>query len=179
MEPSKKEPEEKLGFSFEPETLGLDGEGKFVVTSANHYTLLMTASLGSLAYTAKDNKYWLAPDKECPRDLLESKFLPYLRWKFDVLEDEIVPSEREDASGRAVKVSLKTGRKISKFPPTPENISAKRSEMLAAAFKAGKTADQAKIYAETSPVEMLEHEDFDALLDKSNLMQRLARRINR
>src|SRR5690349_6688000 len=88
MEQSAKEPVAP-SFSFEPETIGAGPDGQFVVVDSNHYVMLHSLTQGAIYYTAKDNKYWLAPGKECPENVFKTKFLPYIRWKYDVLEEEI------------------------------------------------------------------------------------------
>lgn len=169
-----KEKPVKLGFTYEPELIGSGPNGEMTVVDANHYIILQSASVGKIVYTYKDNKYWTGENAECPEELLKSKFLPYLRWKFDVLEDEVVMAERNDKM-----VPIKTGRKISSFPPSPENIAAKRKEMISAALKSGEEANLKQIWNATAPVRLVENEAFEAMIDKTPEFLKMARKLYR
>lgn len=147
-------------FSFQPDSIGKDADGTHKVDNANSYVMLQSQTQGVLFYTPLTNKYWIAPEKECPKELFEKKFLPYLRWGFD----EVQTSE--------------DGQKINLFPATPENIAIKRKELLEEAMKSGDVIDQKKINSLTSPTTLSNNEVFESKLDKSNSDDKLIRRLN-
>lgn len=168
------QPKKKEGFSFSPELIASGPNGEHIVVDADHYVMLTNASVGTIYYTYKTNKYWSNENVEIDEELFKTKFLPYLRWKYDVLVDEILETERD---GR--RISLPSGRKLSKFPPTPENIKAKRDELIEASMKAGKQPDLKAIWIDTAPKRLLETEVFMASVDNTPFLQKLARKLYR
>lgn len=179
MEAAKREVEKQVGFSFNPEVLGADAEGHHIVLDANHCVILGSVTQGTVYYSPRDNKYYGGVgSKELDRDIFEKKILPYLRWDYDQLEEEVLVTERPDEKGAMVSVPLKTGRIISKFPPTPENIKAKRDEYIKAALTNGEQPDLKKLYNKTSPNRLLNNEEYEAKMDRANPTERLLRRYN-
>lgn len=164
----------KEGFSFSPELIASGPNGEHVVVDADHYVMLTNASVGTIYYTYKTNKYWANEGVEMKEETLKTKFMPYLRWDHDILEDEVLTTERDGK-----KVTLPTGRKISKFPPTTENIKAKRDELIEASMKAGKMPDLKAIWNSTAPRRLLETEVFMATVDNTPFLQKLARKLYR
>lgn len=166
----------KTGFSFEPEIIGSDPEGKHIILDANHYIMLGSASQGQVFYCPKENKYYAGEGSQPINEKrFKEHFLPYLRWDHDQLVEITVPGT--DKNGKAA--TLPTGCYRSEFPPTPENISAKRAELIQAAVSRSETPDMAEIYASTAPRELLSNEKFMAELDDAPADIRLARRINK
>jgi hypothetical protein len=174
----KREVPRKKGMSFEPQTIGTDGEGKHVVIDDNPYIALNSASHGWLYYCPRDNAYYASDtDNPMPDDLFSQKFLPQLRWNFDKFEeDEVEVVDPMDQRGiRKIKVE----RLTSTFPPTPANIAAVREGMIKSALAAGATPDMQEIWAKTSPTH-LELTDKDKLiLDSASPSERLLRKINK
>lgn len=146
-------------FSHSPETLadGLDG---LAIVSANHHVILASQTQGKIAYTPADNKYWAAEGKEIGKERFERDFLPFLSWQFDVYEEI-------------------EGVKVNVFPPSPENIALKRSELIQVASKEGKVIDQKTLHSMTSPTGLKNKEAFEKLLDKFTPDEDMARRLNR
>jgi hypothetical protein len=167
---------DRKGFSFQPDVISANRSGEHQINKklSNPYVMLQSQTQGKLFYTPKDNKYWIAPGVECTQDRFEEKYLAYLRWDFDEIIEEVV--EKEDSKGKTV--SLKTGRAISTFPPTPENIAAKRKELLDAAVASGDDIDQEEILSKTSPTQLLNNDLFESMLDKTSADEKLARRLN-
>lgn len=131
MRKFEQEPQ-KDGFSFNP-----DRQVGDEIVRENPYVCLSSITIGSIYYTPKDNKFWLGENSECSEAVLESRFLPYLRWKFDEF------------------VKDKNGELVNKFPCSPENIALKREELIDDAIKKTGRADFDAIERETSPLVLL------------------------
>ena len=174
----KKEVPRKRGMSFEPQTIGTDGEGKHVVLDDNPYIALHSASHGWLFYCPRDNEYYASDtDNPMPRDLFEKKFLPYLRWAYDKFETEEV-EVADPADLRGIR-KIKVERLMSTFPPTPENIAAIREGIVKSALQAGADVDMKEIWAKTSPTELVLTEKDSMILDNASTAERLLRKINK
>lgn len=121
-------------------------------------------------YYCHDNaKYYTKGRKELPLETFK-KALPYLTWKYDQLVEEEIEVEVEqeyttkngNKSKRKVKELQKTGNVINKFPPTTENILAKRKELreeLAANGEIPTEAEIRELYYSASPT-LKSHEMF-------------------
>jgi hypothetical protein len=171
----KKIEKKKIGFSYSPETIGRGKQGEFTVIDSNHYLVLTNVSLGSIAYTPKDNKYWVAEQKEMSEKVLKEKYLRYIRWDFDQMEDEIINNPDPNAKNKL----LKTGYQISKNPPTPENIAKQRKILMDEAIAAGNEVDSNAILNATRPTQLVETEKFLAILDQATPMEQMARKLNK
>lgn len=161
-------------FSFKPDTVKVARDGEHTIVRDNSYIALASATQGSIFYTPKDNKYWITEGKECPKDVFKERFLPYLRWKFDEIVEETVLKRNEKGD----EIQVKTGRKTSSFPPTPENIAKVRQDLLENAVIEGKEIDQTEIYRQTSPTMLTNNDKFESMLDKAPADEKLARRLN-
>jgi hypothetical protein len=164
----------KVGLSFEPELIGEGPGGEHVIKDANHFIMLGSASNGTIFYIPRENAYYANPGGQPNvKKILDAK-MPFLRWDFDVMEEEEVSTTDSAGKPRTVKLPAK-----SSFPPTPENIAAKRTELMAAAVAKGEVPDMKKIYAATSPKELTETPEFLAELDQRTAPKKIADRINR
>ena len=157
----KIEQEQPEGFSFYPDRVKTGSRGH-EIERANPYVTLASLTVGKIHYTPKDNKYWVAPGKECSKELLEKKFLPYLRWQFDEIE-----------------VDSKTGKAINHFPATPENIELKRSELVDEAIKETGRANFEEIEAMTCPHTLLNLEEVERTLDKGTPAEQMVRHLSK
>jgi hypothetical protein len=174
--------DEVKAFSFQPEVITSGPEGEHVIVDALHYICLGSQTQGNLFYTPKVNKYWISQGTECSKELLKEKFIPYLRWDFDELEPEAIEKieEYQDDKGKAHfrKIKVMTGRVVSKFPPSPENIDIQRKKILEQHMNEGKTISLEKLYELTAPRALLNNERFESMLDQSHADEKLARRLN-
>lgn len=156
-----KESRKATGFSFSPEVIQTGPNGEHMVADAAHYVLFISHTNGQLAYVPKENKYYISEGNECKPARLK-ELMPYLRWEFDELEEEVIKG-------------VKTGRLVSKFPPTPENIELKRQELMKGETL---TVELMKtIHARTAPNQLLENETFTKYLNEVPEDVRLARRL--
>lgn len=113
------------------EWLRLDGHNYSLLSSA------MVVGGKDLAFSHKDCKYYVSARKECSAEMF-AEFRPYLRWEFDQIEavteeievEEEYTTKSGNTSTKKVKKSVPTGDFINKFPPTTENILAKKREVL-------------------------------------------------
>jgi len=133
---------------------GKDGTVEVDPINSSPYILLQSHTQGTLYYVPKDNKYYAAPGKEVPQERFESFYLPYLHWKYDVVENG-----------------------VNTFPPSPENILKKRQELMAEAMSEGKLLDQETLLNETSPTEMTNNAMFESKLGKTSVDEKLIARL--
>ena len=158
--------QKKKGMSFEPEVIGSGDEGEHIILDSNPYVMLNSISQGTIYYCPRDNKYYLSESEEpCPEELFKEKFLPYLRWDYDVFET----------------ATLKDGstKKVSIFPPSPENIAKKRADLIQEAVDNAETPDMEAIIEATTPKELRLNDTYEKLIDQASPDERMARRINR
>lgn len=148
-------------FSFEPETLAFDEQGKLVVKERNDYVSLGGLGHKTIYYTPKSNKFWIAPGKELSEERFKSHYASLLYWDFDQWE------------------TTKAGDKVNKFPCTPANIQAKREELLLSESKKGQSFSYESILARTSPRGLRNPEHIASKLPQDNSEDAMLRRINR
>lgn len=173
-------------FSFSPDIIEYDSEGYPSINKdlTDYYIRFSSVSNGVLYYTPKSNRYWSNPGVEMSPERLES-VLPYLRWKYDDFSDETVEKSievsDEDGKERTITQAISTGRKINKFPPTPENIAKKRTELASNLFDdSAEALDKDAIITLTTPHTLEETERFKAKLRQDTTAEdRWARRINK
>ena len=161
---------------FQPDKIQRDPKtGGHKVVRDNPVRILESATQGKLFFAETENKYYIADGVECPEDKFKDHYLPYLRWDFDEFVEEVIV--KEDSKGNDIEI--KTGRKVSTFPPTPENIADKRKELIQAAIENGDDIDKAKINVLTSPRTLRNHDEMEAALDKGPAWQELVRRLTK
>lgn len=126
------------------------------------YLLFLTQSHPKLYFTYNDAKYWSAPGRELTKDELK-RFLPYLRWDFD--------------ESKEIKSGKNEGKVAQVFPPTTENIMAKRKELFEKSILDGKTPDMEAIKAATQPRQLLERKALQDYLDDYGMDPQTIKRL--
>ena len=179
---------DKKGFSHSPSAIKTGENGQHIIDekASNHHIILASATQGVIYYTYKDNKYWSGENQEISEELFEKQFLPYLSWKFDKMEDEVVEQPKKDEKGEIVldkkdnpvMIKIATGRKVNVFPPSPANIEKKRKEILLEASDKGESKSLQEIYLETAPKKLKNSERFEKQIEEGTPEDALARRIN-
>lgn len=143
-------------FSHEnQDEIGILPNGQSGVVKRDWHTMLASETQGRIYYSPIKNKYYVAEDSPVSKEQFEDQFLPYLSWDYDQFEQEEVMVEAEDAKGKVKEVGTGKFRVINKFPPTPENIAAKRKELLNKAFEDGESVSSEDIQMKTLPRTLL------------------------
>lgn len=169
------------------EWLRLDGHNYSLLNSA------MVVGGKDLAFSHKDCKYYVAARKECSAEMF-AQFRPYLRWEFDqiepVMEEIEVEEEYTTKSGnistKKVKKKVPTGEFVNKFPPTTENVLAKKREVLEDLYatESAPTPDQVSKAVSRIIPRLGDHERIQAVIEakgatsEERLLKKFARTFN-
>lgn len=180
MSDKTKVEQEKPGFSLKPDVLVKEAHSEYSVVDekqSNRYIALESMSQGRIFYVPKLNQFFTG-EGNIPVDekVFNEKFLPYLKWKYDQVE-EVVNEVKVKEGSKTVTKKVNTGQFINKFPCTPENIAAKRKELIGAAVERGEIPNADDIHQMTSPHTLTNDEQTEALLKKPAVNLQMINRL--